>query len=377
MKVSDKQIKERLIEAAEREFYIGTPNEFGCYQVKLPADYRETNEGLLPIAYDERESSDLRGSIINEIHEAYIDYILDCESKVIKTAGFDDVVYRDEVEEILHEYISFDPDYDHFMKDDMKVNLLLAKDYERGANFVDIKHNLLRQINKDEFEIMKADAEKWGNEIHKPDNALVWLVEQQGYTLEELSDVYMEFNKFLNEASNKPLQYSDVYKNFKENHSPFLTSVCQELDNHTYEMGCLTILFKSNLEEYCAICEFDNETKERAPKEIVFSKDTEIGIFNPWNGSGGPLEIELEKDIVLPTELIWELQIEGVKPDFGYTVDDVYGLVGSCWKEAKGILEPEKKSEKTFTDVIQPKFNPADFNATVFTDADVAVEKDK
>ena len=60
-----------------------------------------------------------------------------------------------------------------------------------------------------------------------------------------------------------------------------------------------------------------------------------MGIFNQWSGCGGVLDILLEKDAVMPLSMIRGFQIEGQSDPEGYTVNDVYGLVGSCWKPAQ------------------------------------------
>ena len=166
----------------------------------------------------------------------------------------------------------------------------------------------------------------------------------QGYTLDDLRKVKKDYDDFFYGSNDDTsTSYSMKYEMFKQTHSPFLTSVCQELENHTYSMGCLTVLLKSNLEEYCSMFENDAEKYTLLPKEIVLGKNVDLGIFNPWNGSGSCLEIELEKDVVLPNDMVFDCQIEGVKTDNGYSVDEVYGLVGSCWKPVDEI-RPRKES---------------------------------
>lgn len=299
-KMDTKTISEKLIETVKKEWFAKGPDENGCYFVKIPADYRDTNESLLPTAYSEKKSPELKDLLTDSIYEAHADYIYQCEAEILEKAGFDpfDIDY-DEAEAIMHELIYFEPDYEHFMKDDMNLNLLIGTLYEQNSDFTTIK-----------------DYYHWGIEDAKY-NGLTWLIKQQGYTAEDLKKV-MEG---------------------EESSSKFLNSVCEELANHTYSMGCLTILVKSNLEEYCDIFKRDEKTKKLIPKELVLPKDIMLGIFNPWNGSGSMLEIKLEKDLVLPTELIWDCQIEGVKPGYTYSVDNVYGLIGSCWKESLGIRE--------------------------------------
>jgi len=57
-----------------------------------------------------------------------------------------------------------------------------------------------------------------------------------------------------------------------------------------------------------------------------------LGIYNSWNGSGSLLEIELEKPLTLSSKDIFKIQIEGSRYCYEYTVDQTYGLIGSCWK---------------------------------------------
>lgn len=44
------------------------------------------------------------------------------------------------------------------------------------------------------------------------------------------------------------------------------------------------------------------------------------------------LEFKLDKPFVVPAGMVREIQIEGAE-NRGYSVDNVYGLVGGCWKE--------------------------------------------
>ena len=62
---------------------------------------------------------------------------------------------------------------------------------------------------------------------------------------------------------------------------------------------------------------------------LRIEKDAVCGLFDPWNGGGSTLDLELEHDVVLPMELVHE-----ITPDvclYRYGVDEVYGLVGKAW----------------------------------------------
>lgn len=341
----DEEIKAVLKETVEKK-HFAKPDESGYYQVEMYADYRETNEFLLKDAYDNRDSAEFKYLMMDAISESYMGARMEYENELLEKAGFTpENPFYERAKEIQQEYICFEPDYDHFLNDDIKLNLLLGTDQERNSDFVDIHENLARQIDKEAFAEMQEDVKKYGTVIERPDNGLLWLVEQQGYTMEDLKQVKEEYDTFFYDEEGST---GKTYDEFRESHSPFLTSVCQELENHTYSMGCLTVLMKSTLNEMAEILEKDTDTGERVSKEIVLPKDTMVGIFNPWNGSGSVLEIELEKELVLPTELIWDLQVEGVEPEWTYTVDQTYGLVGTAWKECKEVrgVEPEGKEKE-------------------------------
>ena len=54
------------------------------------------------------------------------------------------------------------------------------------------------------------------------------------------------------------------------------------------------------------------------------------------------------KDVVIPIKAIFTAEIETGKSEYGYSVDSVYGLIGSAWngtvKETKYMNEDEIKS---------------------------------
>ena len=54
------------------------------------------------------------------------------------------------------------------------------------------------------------------------------------------------------------------------------------------------------------------------------------GLFNPWNGGGSVLEVQLEKDIEIPLSILFDVSMDGEKT-YGYDVNEVYGLCGDAW----------------------------------------------
>jgi hypothetical protein len=63
-------------------------------------------------------------------------------------------------------------------------------------------------------------------------------------------------------------------------------------------------------------------------------------LFDTWSGGGSVLEIELEKNVQIPF-MYCKFCPDGAKV-YGYDIDEVYGLIGSCWKDSYlGLKEME------------------------------------
>ena len=147
----------------------------------------------------------------------------------------------------------------------------------------------------------------------------------------------------------------------KQTDDKFVNSCIQELENLPSHMATLTFLVNMKLFDYFDLREAMESEKElnksyiledrKGKGTITISKDTMCGLFDVWSGGGSVLEIELDKDVVLPIKCIWKAEIETGKSEYGYSVDNVYGLVGSAWdgviKETHYMTEEEiKKAEE-------------------------------
>lgn len=97
---------------------------------------------------------------------------------------------------------------------------------------------------------------------------------------------------------------------------------------------------------------------------IVVDKDTNIGIFNEWSGTCGYPDNYLEKDFVVPVDMIRNVQIEGAsKSKYEYTINEVCGLVDEFWKD-NALCYTE-----TAPELVQENLN------TVFEEINAEVEK--
>jgi hypothetical protein len=133
------------------------------------------------------------------------------------------------------------------------------------------------------------------------ESALLWLAKKQGYTKTQLKAAIFE-----NECGD----------------SKFLKSVRQECANVTTHMNALAFFVKITIKELI-------EYKEKSGA-VLIKKGTSCGLIDVWNGAGGVLEIQLEKDVKIPKNKIRSFTIDGGD---GYGVDQIYGMSSSFWTE--------------------------------------------
>ena len=333
----------RAIDAAVAAlYYVPAPDNNNVSYIELYADYNDTNEFLLQPAYDHRhmtdqpssnaaEEIDLPGALYGAIAGSYDEAIWSAESEVLRKAGFDP---SDDLSEPQLDYLRsrycFTPPYDHFLDQSMQINLLLDSGDEADRDFITIF---------EQYEALTGDLDS--EDIQSTldeESSLSWLIHQQGYTMEDLRktmDDYTEF--FYGENADKQGTYSARKERFNQNHSRFLSSICEELDNTPNLMNTLTILTETNMKEFMELV--------KPGQELVFSKDTTLGIYSPWQGGGGILGIELEKELVLPSELIWDIQVEGAKLNLNhqYSVNQTYGLCDQAWTPIAAIREAQAR----------------------------------
>ena len=211
-------------------------------------------------------------------------------SEALEREGFAGVTY--DLNDIVGEY---------------KMNIMLTTPTEQNSDMSSIPS----MFYEGEVEGLNRLLEGMTQEQREDhfDNALTYVIYQQGHTLPEVAEAFLQR---------------------KENNNEFVKSVVEELDEFpSYsmaEMTALVTLDKDGLQVLDQIAKGEGE--------ITFSKNTMIGLYNEWQGTGSQLEIQLEKPLIVPADMVRNVQIEGQKSDYahGYTVNDVYGLVGECWK---------------------------------------------
>lgn len=186
-----------------------------------------------------------------------------------------------------------------------------------------IRVNVMFATESEQNLDMGSIVSSYGNDWQSPfvdfraeskdfDNALTYLIHQQGHTVREVLEGRFKNPEGLDHPNN------------------FVDSVVNEIVNNSAEaMSELTVLVKlsgNNIIDFFNAVILKNGFFE-------FSQSSIVGLFNEWSGCGGVLEIELEKPFVVPINMIRNIQIEGTKQCGSYSVNSVYGLVSSCWKD--------------------------------------------
>lgn len=224
-------------------------------------------------------------------------------------------------------------DMSEFLDHDYKVNLLLATEQELNYDNTSISrmaHGIIGEDGKLTLKDYNDFHDKTVTAADQletySDNALSYLVHQQGYTVEEMMHAVQE----------------RIAENDYDT-SGFIESVVNELDGTYSDYNeQLTALIGINGNDLVEMLDKVAEGKDN----IVLGTDTVIGLYDRMNGAGSDFEIQLEKDMVIPTTMVQIVQMESsgrhdiVKDNIGYSVDDTYDFVGTQWQDSyKGITD--------------------------------------
>lgn len=247
--------------------------------------YTSPESYLASTLYDtvgEAQESQLYVSILDDLNDAP-DEVRACWDE--STGIWDDLYEAG--------YTGIDMNLDDLLsRSSFNVNLFFATETEKNFDMGSIVDSFGNDYREPRLEDIDAES---------LDNALSYLVNQQGHSVEEV---------------------------FGNPDNAFIHSIREEIDENSSEA----------MSELCALVRMDAREmldligkRSEAKGSLVLPRDcATMGIFNQWAGCGGVLDILLEKDAVMPLSMIRGFQIEGQSDPEGYTVNDVYGLVGSC-----------------------------------------------
>lgn len=293
-----------------------------------------------------------------EIHAAYIDGM---DNKTATEISQSD----DPITEFLEKLQDWWNDYEWGLQDDLEErvkNKLIAGDGPYPDGFTDMQGdmftNMMRelvyfQLPEDHYldqrfcvNVMVDTGDGsydytlnsvypcwYGNYEDEIDDkaSIVWLARQQGYSKEQLWDALKE---------------GDI----KDPHG-FLETMRQEVANCGSGMMVLTFLVEVSLRDLIELNRliklqdrnghFYDNTKNPGCGYVVIDKNTMTGLYSPWDGCGGVLEIELDKDVRLPIRFIRSALPDGGD---GRSISRAFCIGESAWSQGgvKQIYCPEE-----------------------------------
>lgn len=230
---------------------------------------------------------------ISELYEDYCLYNDDMEDikSILSDEGVDyddlDEEVQEEVVEAFRENVFYDYPYDHYLGQKVCINIVV----DAGDANYDFGINEVYPHYDGDYDTLKKSGVP-------EESCISWLAKRQGYSKMELRKALLHDEKV---------------------ESKFLQSIYEELINTSSALPSLTFMKSMTVEEWLKLL---------GERYINISKDTRTGLVDFWNGAGGLLEIELEKDFKFDKKFVYE-----IRPDctYRYGVLDIYGACESLY----------------------------------------------
>ena len=248
----------------------------------------------------------MRDKITDYLNDCYEDWqyaeVHKAAKELAKTFGMDDGL--EEAENWIWEHASTSFPIDEYLKDKYRTLVVLDTgdaDYDFSLNQVEPAYR------GDAIEDISDEA------------SILWLAEQNGYTKEQFIDLMQNIDKI------------------PEGEHPFIKSVYQELENTSSSMNAVVFLGEMTLADLA---------KAQA-EGVTIPKRASCGLFDGWNGSTGTISVELQKDIVIPKDVLFSVAPDCNDAALRYSIDYTCGFTQEVWDtplcagEAKAF-EPEQ-----------------------------------
>ena len=269
--------------------------------------YADYNDRLSDESIYEIISSDNPQAALNE--KMYYTYIGDCDCRyeqykeIAKEAAAEiPAIAKEDIDDVIEcvqDNLEMTYPVEHFLNQRVRTDIYV----DTGDSDRDFTCNAMYPHYNGRKEWLE-DSDIIEDEYK--DASLFWLAETQGYSRED-------FVKFL-------LTNTDdtTYKK-----SGFLNSVFQEMANMPSHMPALVFLQTYTLRELIDIVQ--------NKKDISIIPGTMCGLYDNWQGGGGPLGIEIEKPITLPYDKVFRIY---PATSYSYSIDQCYSLIGEAWDYA-------------------------------------------
>lgn len=294
-------------------------NEDGGIEIYTDYRDRELSDGFLKEIFEHKNPREVFN---DELCDWAMDYAIEYG---------EDELEKDIRKELSKEEDEFFTDNFDEIRDFIRENTYF---YYNSEDFnADINVNIMVDCGNGNYDYTRDNVLNWyanGKDGSiDAESSILWLAKTQGKATA------------LRKACKKVHRNDGNYVERDKQPDKFIESCIQEFENLPCVMGTLTFLVKMPLFQLFDLIELQNDEYDekarydprlnKSKSYILLGRDTECGLYNPWSGSGSVLEIELDKDVKLPVKFA-EICVEGCKMR-GYDVDEVYGLLDSCWKE--------------------------------------------
>ncbi len=230
----------------------------------------------------------LRDKITDYLNDCYEDWQYDevhkASEKLAKTFNMD----VDEAKELIWEHASVSFPVDQYLNDKYRTLVVLDTgdaNYDFSSNQVEPAYNGVA------IEDISDEA------------SILWLAKANGYSKDQFIDLMKHVDKI------------------PEGEHPFIKSVYQELENTSSSMNAVVFLGEMSLADMA---------KAQA-EGVTIPKDTSCGLYDGWSGAAGPISVELQKDIVIPKEVIFSVAPDCNDAALRYSIDDTCGFTQKVW----------------------------------------------
>lgn len=286
-------IAKKDIELILDSFY-GVEKEDGVYYVSIDADYQDklpikkANEILC-----ELDPMNALNDWICNSYESAVDYMANDIREAIqeKLLEAGKIITEKDVEcleEFCDENLYFSLPTGHFLKQKFPVNIFVDTG---DGNYDFVLNNTYPAYDGNSDEPIDEKA------------SLVWLVRQQGYSRKQLQEALWD----------------------KKSENVFLNSIRTEVVNVSTHMNALVFMVQMDLETLIGI----NEALQNHTQGFLkIPKNACTGLYDPWNGGGSILGIELEQDVLIHFDFVRSALPDGGD---GYSISSVYGMCLSAW----------------------------------------------
>ncbi len=282
-------------------------DESGMFHTEIYADYQDefSDETVRKICRSEAPRETFDEKIFESFEDAEMEYENDLLKKIrereeIAAAQESGELDEDELTDYVREHHYVKLPYDYYLNQDLIIDIIV----DAGDGNTDFTIN-------QPF----ASWDGRNDKIIDENSAILWLARQQGYKKSELTKALRD------------QQYG---------RSAFLNSVHTEVSNTSTHMNSLTFLVKMTFKEWFKLHDAIKQEEPHHPKRskgrgyLLLDKSTTCGLYDPWDGAGSVLEIQLERDVRLPIRFIDSAWPDGAR---GYSVTEIYGLCSSAWTD--------------------------------------------